>query len=56
MRIVRLGQKTDHGRTLLGIIEKEEAEGFDGGATNIVVHVGNGDVKQTLNGFVVTSA
>ena len=41
---------------MFGVVEEEEAESLDGGATNVVIHVGNGNVEKTLDRLVVTSA
>ena len=52
VRVVRLGEERDEAGTLIRRLEQDEPEGHDGGATNVVVDVGNCDVKQTANGGV----
>ena len=52
VRVVRLGEKGDKTGALLRRLEEDESESHDGGTTNVVVDVGDSDVKQAANGGV----
>ena len=45
MRVVGLREKADNGGALFGVVEEEEAESLDGGATHVVIDVRDGDVQ-----------
>ena len=52
VRVVRLGEERDEAGTLFRRLEQDEPESHDGGPANVVVDVGDCDVKQAANGGV----
>ena len=52
VRVVGLWEERHETRALLRGLEEDEAESHDGGATNVVVDVGDSHVEQTANGGV----
>jgi hypothetical protein len=53
MRVVTLTQQLNDPRHLRRVAEEEETESGDGGATDVVVDVRDGDVEELADGGVV---
>jgi hypothetical protein len=56
MRVVTLTQQLNDPRHLRRVAEEEESERSDGGATDVVVNVRDGDVEKLADGGVVAGS
>jgi hypothetical protein len=54
--VVALGEELDDADDLHRVAVEEESEGRDGGATDVVIDIRDGDVEELPNGLVVGRA